>query len=122
MSSDSPHLKLGIPHSSVNISIILAIVLALILFIILNKTTFGYELKATGFNKFASAYAGMNDKRNIVLTMVIAGAMAGLGGAFAILTKPITKCCPMWQPWLFSPLPPKNPGPLKQQAYPMIKG
>ncbi|AFQ44808.1 ABC transporter permease [Desulfosporosinus meridiei] len=76
---------LGIPHSSVNISIILAITLALILFIVLNKTTFGYELKATGFNKFASAYAGMNDKRNIILTLVIAGAMAGLGGAFAIL-------------------------------------
>ncbi|MCO5386533.1 MAG: ABC transporter permease [Desulfosporosinus sp.] len=77
--------SLGITNSSVNISIIIAITAALILFIILNKTTFGYELKATGFNKYASAYAGMNGKRNIILTMVIAGAMAGLGGAFAIL-------------------------------------
>jgi ABC-type uncharacterized transport system permease subunit len=76
---------LGIPNSNVNISIIIAIVLALLLFILLNKTTFGYELRATGFNKYASAYAGMNDKRNIILTMMIAGAMAGLGGAFAIL-------------------------------------
>ena len=77
--------SLGIANSSVNISIIIAITSALILFIVLNKTTFGYELKATGFNKYASAYAGMNGKRNIILTMVIAGAMAGLGGAFAIL-------------------------------------
>ncbi len=77
--------SLGITNSSVNISIIIAITAALILFIVLNKTTFGYELKATGFNKYASAYAGMNGKRNIILTMVIAGAMAGLGGAFAIL-------------------------------------
>jgi len=77
--------SLGITNSSVNISIFIAITAALILFVVLNKTTFGYELKATGFNKYASAYAGMNGKRNIILTMAIAGAMAGLGGAFAIL-------------------------------------
>ncbi|MCO1603054.1 ABC transporter permease [Desulfosporosinus nitroreducens] len=77
--------SLGITNSSVNISIFIAIIAALILFVVLNKTTFGYELKATGFNKYASAYAGMHGKRNIILTMVIAGAMAGLGGAFAIL-------------------------------------
>lgn len=77
--------KLGIENSSVNISFIIAIVIAVLLFIVLNKTTFGYELKATGYNKYAATYAGMNGKRNIILTMVIAGAMAGLGGAFAIL-------------------------------------
>lgn len=78
-------LSLGVKNSSVNISIFIAILLAILLFIILNKTTFGYELKATGFNKHASQYAGMNGKKNIVLTMMIAGALAGLGGAFAIL-------------------------------------
>ena len=77
--------KLGIANSSLNISFIIAIIVALILFVILNKTTFGYELKATGYNKYAATYAGMNGKRNIILTMVIAGGMAGLGGAFAIL-------------------------------------
>mgnify|MGYP001194446114 CR=1 FL=1 len=77
--------SLGIDNSNANISIILAIIAAIILYIILNKTTFGYELRATGFNKHAATYAGMNSRRNIVLTMAIAGAMAGLGGAFAIL-------------------------------------
>lgn len=77
--------SLGIKNSSVNISIFIAIAIAIILFIILNKTTFGYELKATGYNRYASQYAGMNVKRNIIVTMAIAGAMAGLGGAFAIL-------------------------------------
>lgn len=76
---------LGITNSSVNISVFIALAIAVILFIVLNKTTFGYELKATGYNKHASAYAGMNGKRNIILTMAIAGAMAGFGGAFAIL-------------------------------------
>ena len=76
---------LGLSNSSANISIFFAIAIAVLLFIVLNHTIFGFELKATGFNKDASTYAGMNGKRNIILTMMIAGALAGLGGAFAIL-------------------------------------
>lgn len=77
--------SLGISGSNVNISIIFAIIIGILLYILLQKTTFGYELKATGFNKFAADYAGMNGKKNIILTMAIAGGLAGLGGAFAIL-------------------------------------
>ncbi|WP_422487007.1 ABC transporter permease [Gudongella sp. DL1XJH-153] len=77
--------SLGIIGSNVNLGIILAIIIAVILYIVLEKTTFGYELKATGHNKYAAEYAGMKGKRNIILTMVIAGGMAGIGGAFAIL-------------------------------------
>lgn len=76
---------LGIAGSNVNFGIVLAIIIGIILYIVLQKTTFGYELKATGFNKTAADYAGMKGKRNIILTMVIAGGLAGLGGAFAIL-------------------------------------
>ncbi|NLY46120.1 MAG: ABC transporter permease [Tissierella sp.] len=76
---------LGITGSNVNFGIVLAIIIGIILYIVLEKTTFGYELKATGFNKHASEYAGMRGKKNIILTMVIAGGLAGLGGAFAIL-------------------------------------
>lgn len=77
--------SLGIAGSNVNFGIIFAVIIGIILFVVLQKTTFGYELKATGFNKNAAAYAGMKGKRNIILTMVIAGGLAGLGGAFAIL-------------------------------------
>ena len=77
--------SLGIPNSSVNLGIILAIIIGIILYIVLEKTTFGYELKASGFNKDAAEYAGMKGKTNIILTMMIAGGLAGLGGAFAIL-------------------------------------
>jgi len=77
--------SLGIPRSNVSVAIVIGVLIAIALFIILNNTTFGYELKATGFNKEACNYAGMNGKKNIVLTMMIAGALAGLGGAFAIL-------------------------------------
>lgn len=68
-----------------NISIFIAILVAIALWVILNRTTFGYELKACGYNKNASIYAGINAKRNIVLSMVIAGAMAGLGGGLYYL-------------------------------------
>ena len=71
----------GAVKSYVDIGIFIAIGVAILLFIMMNKTTFGYELKACGFNKNASKYAGMNEKRNIILSMVIAGALAGAGAA-----------------------------------------
>ena len=77
--------SLGITGSNVNLGIIIAIIIGIILYIVLQRTTFGYELKATGFNKYASEYAGMKGKTNIIITMGIAGGLAGLGGAFAIL-------------------------------------
>ena len=49
-------------------------------YILLTKTTLGYELKACGSNRHAARYAGINDKRNIVLSMAISGALAA-GGA-----------------------------------------
>ena len=58
------------------------VVLAIIAFwFILEKTTFGFSLRAVGFNKDGAKYAGMKVNRNIVLSMVIAGAFAGLAGA-----------------------------------------
>ncbi len=83
--------SLGVEGSNVNISIFIAIILAVVLFIVLNKTTFGFELKATGYNKHASKYAGMNGTRNIIYTMAIAGGLAGLGGAFYILAPAAIK-------------------------------
>ncbi|HRX59359.1 MAG TPA: ABC transporter permease [Eubacteriales bacterium] len=68
-----------------NISIFIAILFAIVAWIILSKTTFGYELKACGFNRNASIYAGINAKRNIVLSMVISGAFAGVGGGLYFL-------------------------------------
>lgn len=71
--------------SGANIGIVLALICAVIIYIVLEKTTFGYELKACGFNGDASLYAGINTKRNIVLSMVVAGMLAGLGGAILYL-------------------------------------
>ena len=73
-------------YSYMNIGILIAIVLAIVLWVILNKTTFGYELKACGLNRDASRYAGISAKRNIVFSMMISGAMAGAGGAIYYLS------------------------------------
>lgn len=75
----------GLRSSHVNIGIIIAILTAILIYVILEKTTFGYELKACGFNKDAAKYAGISQNRNIVLSMVICGALAGLGGALNYL-------------------------------------
>ncbi|WP_326907288.1 ABC transporter permease [Sedimentibacter sp. MB31-C6] len=72
--------------SSLNIGIIIAILMVIIVYIILNKTTFGYELKACGQNKDASKYAGINEKKSIILSMVIAGGLSGLGGGLLYLS------------------------------------
>lgn len=77
--------KLGLdklfPGSHIDISLFIAILFAVLVYIILSKTTFGYELKACGFNKNGAKYAGMNEKRNIVLSMMIAGGLAAGGAA-----------------------------------------
>ena len=69
-----------------NIGIFIAIGVAILIYIIMNKTTFGFELKACGLNKNAGIYAGIKAKRNMVLSMVIAGALAGLGGGIFYLS------------------------------------
>ena len=75
------------PNTDINVGIIIAIVFVILVYIILNRTTFGYELKACGKNQNASKYAGINAKRNIVLSMVISGALAGIGGALLYLAN-----------------------------------
>jgi simple sugar transport system permease protein len=70
----------------VTIAVPLALVIAIVISIILNKTKLGYELKATGSNKNAARYAGMKENQNIILTLVIAGGLAGLGASMLYQT------------------------------------
>lgn len=78
--------KLGLdkifPNSQVNAGILVAALIAVVVYIIMSKTTLGYELKACGSNRHAAKYAGIKDKKNIVLSMAIAGALSG--GAAAL--------------------------------------
>ena len=73
-------------EKSVTIAIPLAVVMAVLVWVVLNKTKFGYELKATGNNYHAAKYAGMKENRNIILTMAISGALAGMAAGLLFLT------------------------------------
>jgi simple sugar transport system permease protein len=75
----------GFIVSSANSGILIAIIFAVLISIVLEKTSFGYELKACGFNRDAARYAGINEKRSILLSMIISGALAGIGGALLYL-------------------------------------
>ena len=70
----------------VTIGLIIAVLSAIIIWILLEKTKLGFELKATGLNKNAAKYCGMKEKRNTILTMFIAGGLAGLGAGIFFLT------------------------------------
>ena len=82
--------KLGLdklfPGSQINAGILIAVLFAVAMYILMNKTTLGYELKACGANRHAARYAGISDKRNIVLSMAIAGALAGAGASLYYLS------------------------------------
>lgn len=82
--------KLGLdkvfPGSQVNSGILIAMLIAVLVYIVMTRTTFGYELKACGSNRHAARYAGIKDKRSIVLSMALAGALSGAAAALYYLS------------------------------------
>ena len=66
--------------SYVNTGLFIALASVFIVWWLLQRTTFGYELKACGYNLHAARYAGMSVDRNRILSMMIAGVLAGLAG------------------------------------------
>ncbi len=70
----------------VSIGLIISVMMAIVVWVVLEKTKFGFELKATGMNKNAAKYCGMKEKRNTIVTMMIAGGLAGLGAAVFYLS------------------------------------
>jgi len=83
-------LDLIFGKNTVDFGIFIAVFVAIIIYIVLEKTSFGYELKACGYNREAARYAGINDKKGNILSMTIAGGLAGLGGALVYISS-ITK-------------------------------
>lgn len=71
----------GMTASSANAGILIAVLAGIAVYYVIEKTKFGYELKACGYSRDAARYAGINEKRGIIWSMVIAGALSGLGGA-----------------------------------------
>lgn len=81
----SPFMSSMTGGSRMNWGILFAIIAVLVYWFILEKTTFGYSLRATGYNAEGARYAGMKVERNMVSSMFISGAFAGLAGAVICL-------------------------------------
>lgn len=77
--------KIPPPNDSVNIGIFIAVAAAILIVLLINRTTFGFELRMVGLNPTAAQYAGVNVKRLTISTMAIAGALAGMAGAIQTL-------------------------------------
>lgn len=75
------NVPLGNLKADIPLGIVLAVLVAVVIKYILDKTTFGYELKAIGFNKNAARYAGIEVGKNTILAMMLSGGLAGLAGA-----------------------------------------
>ncbi len=82
-----PRLGLGelFPRSNIDISIIIAILVAVLIWFILRKTTLGYQLKAVGHSTEGARYAGINYKKSVITSMMIAGGLAGFAAAMNYL-------------------------------------
>jgi simple sugar transport system permease protein len=70
----------------VNAGIFIALIAVVIVWVILNKTSFGFKLKAVGFSPDASKYAGIDTERKMTQSMMIAGALSGLAGATHVMS------------------------------------
>jgi simple sugar transport system permease protein len=68
-----------------NASFFVALAVAGFIGWILWRTITGYEVRAVGFNPHAAEYGGINVAKNIVLAMMVSGALAGLAGATQVM-------------------------------------
>lgn len=76
------------------IGLFIAIIVAIVVFVVLKRTVFGYELIATGFNRNGAKYAGINEKRALIVSMAISGGIAGLGAPLYFLSGMGVYSCP----------------------------
>ena len=66
--------------STLNLGFLFAVISCVIIWFILEKTTLGFNLKAVGANKYCAEYAGIKIQKSVMISMAIAGALAGLAG------------------------------------------
>ena len=82
---ESARLPILIPDTRLHAGVIIAVFAALVVYWFLWRTVAGFELRTVGANPSAARYAGINVEFNIVRTMALSGALAGLGGGIQVL-------------------------------------
>jgi simple sugar transport system permease protein len=79
--ADSARLPQLVPGTSLSVGFLLALILCFAVWFVLQRTTFGFEIRTVGANSSAATYAGMSVGRIIVLVMAVSGALAGIAGS-----------------------------------------
>ena len=72
-------------YNQVNVSFFIALAAAALVYYILWKTNLGYEIRAVGYSPLAAEYGGISVSKNIILAMMISGALAGLVGTNEVM-------------------------------------
>jgi simple sugar transport system permease protein len=72
------------PPTRLHAGVLIAIGLAILVYILLFHTTLGYRIRAVGFNPFASRYGGIRVRRQVVIALLLSGALAGMAGAIQV--------------------------------------
>ncbi|GGJ21001.1 ABC transporter permease [Streptomyces brasiliensis] len=75
-----PGINLGSDVGEIYGLVFLAILLGIAYWVVLNRTRFGFDLRATGASESAAAASGVSAKRMVLLSMLISGGVAGLAG------------------------------------------
>jgi ABC-type uncharacterized transport system permease subunit len=83
--ADSAQLPRILQPTQLSASILVAVAMAVVVYYILQKTTLGYEVRASGLNPSAAENGGINVKKTMILALILGGALAGIGGAGEIL-------------------------------------
>jgi ABC-type uncharacterized transport system permease subunit len=78
---DSAKLALLDSQNNLNAGIYIAIAAVIVVYILMSRTVTGYEIKAVGLSPSSAEYGGISIQKNIILTMAISGALAGMAGA-----------------------------------------
>lgn len=78
------HLARLMPPTRLHAGVLIAIGLAILVYILLFHTTLGYRIRAVGFNPFASRYGGIRVRRQVVIALLLSGALAGMAGAIQV--------------------------------------
>ena len=83
-------------YDRMHVGIILAIATAGVVWWLMYKTTLGFEMRTVGANPNAAKYAGISISKNIVITMALSGALAGIAGTIEVLGVSICRCLPLF--------------------------
>lgn len=80
----SDFLSVLLPGTNVTVGLLIGLALAGLLYVVLNYSTFGYELKLIGDSHDAARYAGVSIRKNILIAMIISGGISGVAGMVQI--------------------------------------